>query len=101
MLARHSLGSALVTFVLKCINSAFFLRILRGVFVEAPDASFLEHPGAYTAEFLSTQKLREYAQDPNTHIRDAFLDQALARGGQCYAIRDGETLAAYGWYSSR
>ena len=100
MLARHSLWSTLYTLVLKCINSAFVLRILRGVYVEAPDASFLEHPRAYTAEFLSTQKLREYAQDPNTQIRDAFLDQALARGGQCYAIRDGETLAAYGWYSS-
>ena len=100
MFARHGLARALYALGLKWINSAFVLRILRGVYVVAPDASFIEHPDAYEAEFLSTQKLREYAQQPNTQISDAFLDKALARGDQCYAIRDGETLAAYGWYSS-
>jgi hypothetical protein len=70
------------------------------VYVEAPEVSFLECPPQYTADFLSTQTLREYAQDPKTQLSDSFLDDALARRDQCYAILDGATLAAYGWYSS-
>ena len=31
----------------------------------------------------------------------AFVDEALRNGDECYAMRDGETLAAYGWYSTR
>lgn len=85
---------------LKAINSVFALRILRGVYVEAPEASFLQCADGYTAEFLSTEKLREYARDPSTELSDSFLDKALARGDQCYALREGDALAAYGWYSS-
>jgi hypothetical protein len=74
-------------------------KVLRGVYVERPDTSFLKCPQNYTAGFLTASELREYARDASSEISVAFLDEALRRGDQCYAIRDGKILAAYGWYS--
>ena len=96
---RHGLGNTVYAQALKALNSLFLLRILRGVYVERPDASFLSCPENYTCGFLTASELRHYARDPETEMSDAFLDEALARGDQCYAIRDGQALAAYGWYS--
>ena len=99
MLERHGFWNTLCALALDSIASIFVLRILRGVYVEAPDPSFLRCPDPYTAGFLPAQELREYTRDPDTELSASFLDQALARGDECYAIRDGQTLAAYGWYS--
>src|SRR5262249_28103377 len=30
-----------------------------------------------------------------------FIDQALARGDRCYGAIDGDTIVAYGWYSTK
>ena len=97
---RHGFWNTLYALVLKSINSVFVLRILRGVHVAVPEPSFLQCPDGYAADFLSTQRLRGYSQDPKSELSAGFLDHAFARGDQCYAIRDGETLAAYGWYSA-
>jgi hypothetical protein len=99
MLARHGFWNTLYALALDWIGSIFVLRILRGVYVEAPDPSFLRCHDPYTAGFLPAPELREYTRDPQSELSASFLDQALARGDECYAIREGQTLAAYGWYS--
>lgn len=96
---RHGALNTTCTFVLKALDSLFALKVLRGVHVERPDASFLNVPEAFTAGFLDAEQLRSYAGDPDTELSDRFLDAALARGDECYALREGEQLAAYGWYS--
>jgi len=72
-------------------------KILRGVFVDRPDSAFLECP--YRPMLLDEAALRRFGRDPANELSRQFLDQALARGDQCYAICDGERLAAYGWYA--
>lgn len=86
-------------YALKAINAVFVLRILRGVSVDAPDAAFLKSAEGHGVGFLAGPQLREFARDASTELSGGFLDEALARGDECYAIRDGATLAAYGWYS--
>jgi hypothetical protein len=98
---RHGAANTALKYALKVLGSICGLKILRGVHVEQPDASFLQVPEKYTAGFLSPKQLRDYARDPErTELSTRFLNQAAARGDECYAIRDGENLAAYGWYSS-
>lgn len=98
---RHGAANTALKYGLKVLGSLCGLRILRGVHVERPDASFLQAPEKYTSGFLSTNELRDYARDAErTELSTRFLNQAAARGDRCYAIRDGEKLAAYGWYSS-
>jgi hypothetical protein len=63
------------------------------------DRSFLEGNPKYQHGFLDEATLRRYAQTPGLELDDAFLGKALPQGDRCYAIREGDTLASYGWYS--
>lgn len=77
------------------------LTVLQGMTVTpaSVDRSFLEGNPKYTHGFLDEATLRRYAKTPGLELDDAFLDQVLPTGDRCYAIRDGDVLAAYGWYS--
>lgn len=65
------------------------------------DRSFLKAPEGLTCGFLDEAALRRYAQMPGHELDDAFLTSALAKGDRCWAIRDGERLAMYGWYARK
>jgi hypothetical protein len=77
------------------------LTVLQGMTLTPAtlDRSFLEGNPKYTHGFLDEATLRAYAKQPGLELDDAFLDAVLPTGDRCYAIRDGGTLAAYGWYS--
>lgn len=98
-LQRYGLLSTLHLHLLKLFQSLLGLKILRGVHVERPDKTFLECPQGYAAGFLTAGQLRRHAQNPASEISPHFLDQAVPRGDECYALCAGEELAAYGWYS--
>lgn len=97
--SRYGPAATLHISAMKALNLVIECEILRGVYVEQPNAAFLQCPANYKAGFLAAHQLRAYAKDPATCLSDEFLDEALARNDACFAIRDGETLAAYGWYS--
>src|SRR5262245_14465220 len=86
---------------MRLVNHIAPFKILRGVHVAEPGPAFLGYPMHYTACFLSAKALYGFAADPATEISREFLDDALACGDECYAILDGDNLAAYGWYSTR
>lgn len=85
---------------MKAINAVVSFKVLRGVAIEEPDAGYLAVPAAYDAGFLPDNALRAFAADPATELSATFLNAALAKRDQCYAIRDGANLAAYGWYAT-
>jgi hypothetical protein len=97
---RHGAGAFLHLLCVRLINVAMPLKILRGVHVAKADRDFLAYPPHYTPSFLAPGALHEYAADGATEMSRAFVDAALRNGGECYAICDGPTLAAYGWYST-
>jgi hypothetical protein len=99
-IARHGVGNTLHLVGLKLVNLVLPLKILRGVYVERPDAAFLESPEEYRAGFLPARTLGEFAQDPATELSPEFVEQALEAGDECYAFCDGAKLAAYGWYAT-
>jgi hypothetical protein len=74
--------------------------ILRCVSIEDVDGTFLELPPTYRAGFLDAATLREYAGQPEYDLPESFLRRALSVNDECFAIREGDRLAAYGWYSS-
>lgn len=84
---------------LRAVNSVTPLKVLRGVAISRIDAAFLKCPDGYTPMFLSNGMLRNFAKDAVNELSEGFLDEAFAKGDECFAIVDGETLAAYGWYS--
>ena len=86
---------------LKLINVFVPVKILRGMVIRAPRPAFLSCPPPYEPGLLSAQTLTQLAHDPATELTPQFVRDALAAGDQCYAMRHGEHLAAYGWYSTR
>ena len=97
---RHGVASTAYFAGIKALNKAIDVRILRGVFVARADPAFLACPKKYEGRLLTEAELRGYARDPASELSDAFLDDALERGDQCYAILDRGRLASYGWYAS-
>src|SRR5207245_9056607 len=60
---------------------------------------YLDCPEPYRPMFLGAETLRRLGRYPANELPGSFLDEALARGDECYGFLAGETLAAYGWYS--
>jgi hypothetical protein len=97
---RHGWRRALYHGLLRAINSVVLFKILRGVWIERVDDAFLTCPERYTAGFLSEKRLRDFSRDPDNGMPESFLDEALSKGDECFALCEGGTLAAYGWYAS-
>jgi len=100
-LQRHGAGALLHLLCVQLVNRIVPFKILRGVHVANADPDFFGYPPHYTASFLPPGALHAFAADRATEMSRAFVDEALRNGDECYAICDGETLAAYGWYSTR
>ena len=74
--------------------------ILNCVYIDSVDERFLSPPWTYTAGFLAADVLADYTGQTEYDLPHSFVRRALAVNDECFAIRDGDRLAAYGWYSS-
>ena len=74
--------------------------ILTCLYIDSPDPAFLGLDSPYQAGFLDADVLRRYAGHPEYDLTETFLGRAAAVNDECFAIRAGDVLAAYGWYSS-
>ena len=86
---------------MRAANRVVRFKILKGIRIESVDPSFLQCNGKYRGLFLDETMLREFAVDPKNGLPPAFLDEALAKGDECYGFLAGPALAAYGWYSTQ
>jgi hypothetical protein len=73
--------------------------ILRCLYIETPDPSFLTLDARYQAGFLDPETIWRYTRRADYDLDEAFVRRALAARDECFAIREGDNLAAYGWYS--
>ena len=81
------------------VNRVVLFRVLKCVQVSEVDSRYLEIDARFDHGFLDAAALRRFSADPRCDLPADFLDQALAKGDQCYAITEGDRLASYGWYS--
>jgi len=98
---RDGMRRTLYRTALKALNTVATVKILRGVWVETPDAAFLKYPDRFTAGFLPESAIRRFAADPENGMSRDFVDEAVSNGDACYGIMDGPILASYGWYSTQ
>jgi hypothetical protein len=83
----------------RVVSRAFHFRILKCVRICEPNPKFLKVDERYAHRFLDEAILRGLTADPKFDVSTRFLDEALAKGDQCYGFLDGERVAAFGWYS--
>jgi len=99
-LNNHGLANVLYKGALTAINTCIECRVLKCITINTPNPQFLETNKRYTCAFLTSEQLFTFAENSDYELSQQFLDTALAKGDECYAILDGEVLAAYGWYAN-
>jgi hypothetical protein len=100
-LRRYGLAAAVHDMGCRAAGKVVDLRILRGMTArleDVKDPRFFDAQGL-DARFVRDDELARFARDGAHELSTAFLGEARARGDRCYALFDGEALAAYGWYS--
>jgi len=98
---KYGIGAALHDIECRVINKIAQFQILKGMTVrmqDVKDPSLFEAPG-FEGRFVAGDELAKFAYDGAHDFSVEFLREARARGDRCYALFDGDALAAYGWYS--
>jgi hypothetical protein len=98
---QFGLVRAIADVGLRSVNRVILVRILKAILIETVDPAFLECEARYEGQFLTESALRAYAADARNELPHEFLDEALAKGDECYGFVTGGALAAYGWYSRK
>lgn len=94
-------SAALQTVARSAVNRVVFLRVLKCIQVDQVDDKYLTIDSRFHHGFLDEDTLRRFSDDAACDLSPHFLDEALAKGDQCYGILDGDRLVSFGWYSRR
>ena len=94
-------SKALADVGMRAANRVLRFKVLKGICIETVDPAFLECDPRYHGGMLDETTLRRFSEDPKNELPPEFLDEALAKGDECYGFVIGSELAAYGWYSSK
>jgi ribosomal protein S18 acetylase RimI-like enzyme len=91
--------AALHAIAQRALNRVVFFRVYRCLQIRDVDPAFLAIESRYQHRFLDEETLRRFSREPRYDLSPAFVDEALAKGDECYGILDGDRLANFGWYS--
>jgi hypothetical protein len=100
---RHGMSAALHDLECRVLNKVTRFEILRGMVVEPDDITdptLFDAPG-YEGRFVDPVELEPLAHARQHELDLGFLEQAIRRNDRCYAMFEGNALAAYGWYAQR
>jgi hypothetical protein len=78
---------------------AEIVMIIKCLYIDTPSPSFLRLDPKYRAGFLDHETVWRYARRPEYELNEDSVRRAFAARDQCFGIRDGDTVVAYGWYS--
>ena len=88
----------------RIVNRVMPFQVLEGMTatVDGIDRALLD-AGSFTARFATRDELRAATRDPEfaDEMAVEFVDDALARGDECYGIFEGPRLVSIGWYSNQ
>lgn len=85
---------------LRLLARATGLRVLRAFAIEDARDCTVKGEG-YTHGFQSARAMRRFANDPQTDISPAFVNEAIRRGDACYGVCHAGRLVSSSWYSTR
>jgi len=100
-LENLGLATTLYDAAFRAINYLTYFTVLKCMTISAVDPHYLKRNNRYSYMFLDPNMLFQFAKNLDYDLPEEFLQQALKKGDECYAILDGDTLASYGWYSDK
>jgi hypothetical protein len=98
---QFGVGRSFYDLSIRAVNKIVYCRVLKAVSIHEPDSKSLQQRPEYVYGFLSRDAVVAFAADPQYEMNPLFLAAALAKGDKCYGIVHGDTLASYGWYSTK
>jgi hypothetical protein len=98
--ARVGVAGTLHDLTLRAANKVVLIKLLRCMAIGRVNPEYAACPEDYRAMFLTEPMLRKFGRDPANELSESFLDEALAKGDECFGMLQRDGLAAYGWYSS-
>jgi len=99
-LKTYGLSDTVYDLAYRGINHFTTLMVLKCLTIDVVDRKFLFSKNGYTCEFLDPEKLMVLSKNREYQLEKHFLDEAISKGDECFAILDGDSLASYGWYSN-
>jgi hypothetical protein len=101
---RHlGIGRALVRSAYYRANHLCGLRVYQfmAMLPDYVSRDLLERKVRYDCRILEAHEVRDLARDPDNGLAAPWLSDALAKGGLCFGILDGDVLASFGWYTNQ
>lgn len=98
---HHGINNVLYQYSLKAINKIIFINVLTCIVISKTKQSSLEVDPKYDHGFLDKDKLLDFSKIEEHDLPHDFLESAISKGDECYAITEEENLASYGWYSNK
>lgn len=98
-LKHHGILPVAEDIALRGINHVVFLKVFHCMKFDAVKPEFLAAPEGYRGMLLNSGQLTHYASLAEYELPRAFVDEACAKGDQCYGLFAGDVLAAYQWYT--
>ncbi|HZI21066.1 MAG TPA: hypothetical protein VFD76_01070 [Gemmatimonadales bacterium] len=99
--ARQAFGwrAALWAFAVHGLRKVIPCHVLRAMYITAALPQFTEAPPGLTAGFVDRAVLDRVTPDATYEMPPSFVDDALGKGDECYAIAAGDQVVAFGWYA--
>ncbi len=87
----------------KIANTLTYCVAIEGMTLRlaAVDPSFFEDDGVFRHRFFGPGDFTRYGASADIGLDAAFLREAKERGDRCYVFLHGDTIASYGWYSTK
>lgn len=98
---HHGIYNVLYHYSLKLINKFMFINVLTCIVISRVKESSLKLDSKYEHGFLNNDKLIDFSNNEEHELPQDFLESAISKGDECYAITEKEKLASYGWYSNK
>jgi hypothetical protein len=98
---NHGAWPAVCDVVIRAANKCMYYRNIHFFVVERVNPQTFELPSNFRFTRLQRDVLQTLAKQPECELRMDFVQRAIHKGDECYAIFDGDTLANYGWYSRK
>lgn len=98
---NHGINNILYQYSLKLINKFIFVNILTCIAISKTNKSSLKIAPNYDHGFLDKDKLLALVSDDENELSNDFLQAAIEKGDECYAVTEADNLASYGWYSNK
>jgi len=84
---------------LRSLNKCIYYRTMQCIVIDEVPQSRLALPEHFRFVKLEPQDLFALTQNHEYEMEPGFLQHALNKGDECFAIMDESTVASYGWYA--